>query len=496
MTTITSVGASIRVTILRGRVACLAVALLGGAGCSFENSELPSTVRDPAITRTAAGALEAYRGTLALFQFGFGSDRQESFVPTVGVLTDELRQGTDWGGVGGVPGFSGSDHLSRLDRRSLPLEYDQGLFGNLQKIRGQGGQAIALLAHYVPEQPALAGHLYDLVGYSEVFLAELFCSGIPLSTLDFDGDYTLQPGVTTAEVFQHAVALFDTARTLAMTEDSTRFVHLAEVGIGRAWLGLGNYAAAAAAVAGVPDTFRYEVRYAAVVAADTLLHAKNFVVNDRDLNIGGWTLSVADQDGGKGLDYISSGDPRTRAMLLGINPYGNPVYAPAMYAVDGSSPIVLASGVEARLIEAEAALLQNPDDGTWLAKLNALRTDGVSEERPTDDPNDDPAATYTFWHAGSGGVDSLAPLTDPGSSQNARVDLLFRERAFWLFLTGHRQGDLRRLLRPPYGRSQVAIYPGGFYPGGLVYGGDVTLPIPPQEQITNPRFTGCISRGA
>jgi len=54
------------------------------------------------------------------------------------------------------------------------------------------------------------------------------------------------------------------------------------------------------------------------------------------------------------------------------------------------------------------------------------------------------------WSAGSGGVAELAALTDPGTAE-ARVDLLFRERAFWFFLTGHRQGDLRRLIRQ-YGR--------------------------------------------
>jgi len=36
---------------------------------------------------------------------------------------------------------------------------------------------------------------------------------------------------------------------------------------------------------------------------------------------------------------------------------------------------------------------------------------------------------------------------DPGT-QVGREDLLFRERAFWLFATGHRLGDLRRLARP------------------------------------------------
>jgi len=29
-----------------------------------------------------------------------------------------------------------------------------------------------------------------------------------------------------------------------------------------------------------------------------------------------------------------------------------------------------------------------------------------------------------------------------------------------------------------------------------VYSGDVTLPVPEQEQVTNPLFTGCVSRGA
>ena len=65
-----------------------------------------------------------------------------------------------------------------------------------------------------------------------------------------------------------------------------------------------------------------------------------------------------------------------------------------------TSPVVHASGIEARLIEAEAALAGN-DVTTWLAKLNAAR------------------AT----------VAGLAPLTDPGTA-TARVDLMFRERAY------------------------------------------------------------------
>ena len=99
----------------------------------------------------------------------------------------------------------------------------------------------------------------------------------------------------------------------------------------------------------------------------------------------------------------------------------------------------------------------------------------------------------TLWHAGSGGVDSLAPLADP-STTDGRIDLLFRERAFWLFLTGHRQGDLRRLIRQ-YERLPDELYPTGVYPGGFYYGSDITVPIPSAE-FTNPLYTGCLSRGA
>jgi hypothetical protein len=86
-------------------------------------------------------------------------------------------------------------------------------------------------------------------------------------------------------------------------------------------------------------------------------------------------------------------------------------------------------------------------------------------------------------------------LTDPGTAAG-RVSLLFQERAYWLFLTGHRQGDLRRLVRQ-YGRSPNAVYPSGVYlaPGTGFYGTDVTAPIPSSEYI-NPLFQGCQNRDA
>ena len=116
------------------------------------------------------------------------------------------------------------------------------------------------------------------------------------------------------------------------------------------------------------------------------------------------------------------------------------------------------------MIEAEAALRAG-NTATWLARLNTAR------------------ANY-----------GMGALADPGN-QNARVDLLFRERAFSLFATGHRLGDLRRLVRQ-YGRGSETVYPtGDYHKDGLKLGTDLQFIIP-QNEKNNPKFTGCIDRNA
>ena len=81
----------------------------------------------------------------------------------------------------------------------------------------------------------------------------------------------------------------------------------------------------------------------------------------------------------------------------------------------------------------------------------------------------------------------------PGSAAG-REDLHFRERAFWLYSTGHRLGDLRRLIRQ-YGRGAETVFPTGAYFKGGLYGTDVNLPIP-QEEENNANFTACLDRNA
>ena len=116
---------------------------------------------------------------------------------------------------------------------------------------------------------------------------------------------------------------------------------------------------------------------------------------------------------------------------------------------------------------------------TWLARLNQLRADTTLLPTPID----------TIYRPVAG--TKLAPLADPGVD-TARVSLLFSERAFWMFSTGHRLGDLRRLARQ-YQRPVVTVFPTGSYVKGGLYGNAVSLPIPLDEQ-NNPQFKQCIDR--
>ncbi len=357
----------------RAMLAILAVAVLGGTGCSLDGllngDELPKDVSDPALTDTPTGARNAYNGTLAQFRGAFGgsggADPSVSVVAMTALLTDELLDA----GAGSV------------DRRFLPERtgaMTDITYSELQKVRGQATQAIGLAGRHLPDQPAFLGHLYAMQGYAEIFLAELFCSGIPLSTIDFGGDFTYHAGSTTAEVFGHAVALFDTA--LEFAGDSARIADMARIGRARALLGLGRYAEAADGLAGIASDYRYNVTYNKVSVGTA--SAQNFARIAGVFSSSIWDFTVPDQEGGNGLAWRAAEDPRVPVEVRGaIYPEGLPVtmYYPSAYAPDGSTPLGLASGVEARLIEAEAAL--QVGTGTWLTMLNALRTDGNFDVR-------------------------------------------------------------------------------------------------------------------
>jgi hypothetical protein len=386
-----------------------------------------------------------------------------------GLLSDELTDASIGASAGQQIADNGRVH-DPLDERILPASTIGGVasYGSLQGVRSYTNQAIGALATYDSVNSSavktMRAELYALQGYADIMLADLFCSGIPLSTLDFEQDFTYAPGLTTTEVYSHALAKFDTALAL-VPSDSTQIVYLAQVGRGRAFLDLNQLDSAAASVSSVPNDFHYTVfpwwgsySFSSVEA------------------------TVSDREGRNGLPYRSSGDPRTAVVQHGTNTNTDSVsYFPKKYATAltgaGYTTFIVADGVEARLIQAEAALAHQ-DIPTWLSILNGLRATapipGTTQPQP----------------------DRLPPLTDPGTSA-ARLDTLFTERAAWLFQTGHRQGDLRRMLRQysaVFG-GQADVYPDGLYPslGAGVYGTDVNVPVPMAE-TANPYFHGCLNR--
>ena len=442
-----------------GRLGTSVAVALGLMGCKdlTGTQALPAGIANPSSYNTAAGALGQRTAVLNTM-----ITEWPQFVVNTGALTDEFQtnQPTD-----GISTQSDPDQRVLAEGTATltlahPTDAD---YVALHHVRGLARQAIGQLATYdSAASPALRGEMYALAGYAEVGLADLFCSGVPLGTLDFQNDFTHAPSSTTAGVYQASVTQFDSALTLST--DSSRILNLARVGKGRALLDLGQYAQAAQAVANVPTEFQYQVAGRWVdsgqVASDVLGY-----------------LHESDSEGGTGLPYISSGDPRSAAQSYYAAQGGDrlsPAKIVGLLNGAGFAPMTVADGIEARLIEAEAAL-QGGNATTWLAILNQLR------------------ATANVPGYGNPQPALLMPLAMP-SSDTARVSVMFQERAEWLFATGHRQGDLRRLIRQ-YHRTAEQVYPIGTYPGGGSYGGAVNAPIPSAE-YANPLYHGCLDRDA
>lgn len=301
-------------------------------------------------------------------------------------------------------------------------------------------------------QRPILGQLLAIKGHATLALGEQVCSGFPLHDVAFDRPVYTGP-LTTTQVFEKAVEILEAAVEAA--GDHAEYANFAKVSLGRALLALGRFDEAAKAVEDVPTSYVFNGEYGSgTTAKSNRLRVSSFSST-------GAARGVSDREGGNGIDFVSANDPRLQLTRLGVNHTGHEFFTPAKYQqVD--SPIAIASGIEARLIEAEAALHDN--DPRWLTILNDLRATQVSP--------------------------AMAPLDDPGTA-DARVDLLFRERAFWLFGTAHRLGDLRRLV-DLYGRAPETVFPTGDYIIGGKYDEHTSLPFPlTGEDWAGTGVTGC-----
>lgn len=425
------------------RMSIVAFCCLSIPGCSLSDLvdvDTPNTTITPIQVSTPAGALGLYSGTIQLFNLAYGA--VDGDVILSGIFTDEFQDT--------------SALRNRIDTRELtndPRDI-RSVYNRLQQVRTQGLQTVVAMRKFPDAIPSpLIGRAYAIVGYAELLLAERFCSGIPLPVIPAGGgSITYSAGLSTSALLTRAIAHFDSALAF-IGADSLRFQSLARVGKGRALLGLNRYDDAASAVSVVSTDFVYNAEFS---ATDT---------NAVRPQTGGTLFTSNTSEGRNGIDWLTAQDPR-----VPIRDTVKDLVRSRKYATS-TSPIVIADGIEARLIEAEALLAnENPN---WLTTLNTLR------------------ARLTL----PGGARALADTTDPGTSA-ARVDLLFRERAFWLYATGHRHGDLRRLVRQ-YGRNSATVFPSGPYAPQFLnappeYVPNVVFQVPNDNLgERNPHYKGC-----
>jgi hypothetical protein len=419
-----------------GPLALLMAAL--AAGCDL-SAPAPTGVVVPETVEGKEALPTQLAGAIGDFAVGFGgNDTEPGIILTAGLFSDEL-----------VQTIGTSDYVLVDQRRASGFNLvNEAAYRALQRARASAEQVIAAYRQF---DATAVGSMYSLslAGFVYVLLAEDYCGGIPVSTAASDGAIRYGRAETTSEILARSVAAFDAALVAApavlsdhpTARDSvTALVNLAHAGRARALLDIGRTTEAGVEAARIPAGFSWIMEH-----SDASPREQNGVYFNT------WQIqffSAADSEGVNGIAFLGLGDRRARADTLAPGQY-----APHEYD-NAAAPIVLAGTTEARLIEAEALLKTGNATGS-LALLNSLRAS----------------------------ID-LPPLPDAGTS-GGRVTQLFRERAFWLWLTGHRLGDLRRLVRQ-YARSGDDVYPiGPYLPLHGTYGRELALPV---VEVNNPAF--------
>jgi hypothetical protein len=415
---------------------------------------------NPGNVASAAGANAVRLGALA--RLNAATTGGESLFLLGGLFTDEWNNGDSF--------------IARqeIDQRIITIENSFLTAANrsLHRARLSGEQAVGLLQEFDPTAPsANVAEMFFVQAFVENLMAEHYCNGIILSDV-VNGAEKYGSPLSTVAVFERALAHADSGLALitGTTAADLKVKYALQVTKGRILLNLGRPADAATAVAGVPTSFAYQTFHSTTTSDNQIWLFNNSARR----------YSVSTGEGTNGLNFATANDPRlpicqggdTQCRAIGVtsttrDDLTGPLYVQRIWPTRDAS-VTIVSGIEARMIEAEAQLKAG-QAAAAVATLNAARTT----------------------------VSALTPLTDPGT-EATRIDLLFRERAFWMYSTGHRTGDLRRLIRQ-YGRAANSIFPTGAWHKGGNYGADVTVPIPQAEE-NNPNLpigpNTCIDRVA
>lgn len=419
----------------------------------------PSTLEDPGVIDVVIN------GAVGNFQNAF--DGGDSYVAVSALFTDEFYS------AGTFTTRTATDRRNQFEPANGNTS--DAAYNGLQFARRALKDAAALVAEHPDLGPDTEDYadLKALEGYTLIGLGEGFCSAVPLSALE-EGEFVYGEPLTSSQIFDEAIDRFDTSLGASAN-------HLAAVGKARALLDQGQYAAAATTVADVPMDYVYFIEHSESGGQNAIFGLQG---NGRYSVSGGEGTTGNTIDFlGQGAEYAIGGD----SLLVNgddRSPWYGPVegfddnipqYITLLYnGVGDNTP--LASGVEAWLIRAEAEL-QAGNFAAATGLLNELRQNADALLQGLHE-----------WPISAG--NELADLPDATTFEEG-MEQVFTERAFWLFLTGHRLGDLRRqIYLPEYpAATDDDVYPAGDYHKGGTYGDDVVFPIDFDEE-NNPNFDG------
>lgn len=451
--------------ILHGaRVAALACGAALASGCQMDKLVQAT---DPDIigvelvtTPTAANALRV--GTLG--RFNANTTGGETMFLYGGLLGDEFGTGDTF------------TQRVETDQRALTPQNANitTAYRGLHLPRIGAIQTREALAKYAPQAPAWNySEMFFVEAYMINLLAEYFCNGQPISSIK-DGEETYGEPQPNAALFTLALAKVDSGLTrlgTATGANETRVRSSLSILRARILLNQGNFGAVAATVASVPTTFTWNQEHSLTSRTPGVWSLIN---NQR-------RYLVSNNEGPLQMNFGTANDPRVPTCTVGQAPCaalglttsrpfdsGNTAVPNMLYQLiwtTDASQVSLINGLQARLYEAEA-LNRTGNFAGALAILNSLRANPPGYGRT---------------------IAAMAPLADPGTDAGRR-DLIFREKGFWLFGTGHRYPDMRRMMRQ-YGMTANQVFPNGNTwqinraPG---YGNDVVFRTPTAETF-NPK---------
>jgi hypothetical protein len=306
-------------------VSLMVIGLLPLGACS---SDTILQVKDPDIINpnglsTPAGAAALYNGAIGDFTYANDGDGgvTEGQSDVSGMMADE------W-----------------IDSETFPtrIEYDSrninernatltGVFRNLQRARVSLENAVVALEANAPTPTSRIGETFALAGFTYVYFGENYCSGVPFSQIS--PLLSLGKPLATPAIFTLALQRFDSALA---DSGSSAIANLARIGKGRALVDLANFAAASAAVAAVPDTFKYLTFHSAATTRQ-----QNGI---QVFNAGAKRWSVADREGGNGLNFRSANDPRVKTSDGGVGFDNSTELWVLLKFVDRTAPVRVADG--------------------------------------------------------------------------------------------------------------------------------------------------------